>query len=93
MARPCTGCVYNLLIEALNSLGLLGANLILASLVTLEYGAIKIIRRTSVNWGGSSAKLIALYVLVAVISIVENSVGGRPNIYAFAYWILAAATA
>ena len=89
---PFPSHAHNLLVEALNNAGIPGVVLVLASLATVGYGAWVIARRGTHAWRGGPALLLAVYILVLSVSVVEHSFAGRANIYGFSYWALAAAS-
>jgi len=88
---PFPAHAHNLLIEALNNVGIPGVVLVLASLATVGYGAWVIARRRTDASPGGPALLLAIYILVLSVSVVEHSFAGRANIYGLSYWAIAAA--
>ena len=87
---PFPSHAHNLLVEALNNVGIPGVGLVLASIVSMGLRIATIVWRNRSGAAADAAQLAALFILVLTPSLVESSFAGRANSYGFAYWALAA---
>jgi O-antigen ligase len=90
---PSPGHSHNLLVEAFHSLGLPGVLLMLAALVGTALGLVACLSRARHHSRSAPVDLAAAFVLLLGVSMLEHSMAGRANVYAFAGWAIAATTA
>lgn len=90
---PNPGHGHNMLVEALHSLGIPGAGLVLIALVAIGVGVINLVIRHRNQPSADPADLLAVFAILAGVSLVEHSLAGRANVYSFVGWALAAITA
>ena len=88
---PFPSHAHNLMVEALNNVGIPGVGLVLASLASTGFRIAALVRRNRSGLAADAGQLAALFILVLTTSLVESSFAGRANSYGFAYWALAAA--